>query len=250
LQQTHTLVVIYRIGRILLHTLLGLAIAAFVWPFVGKKAKLGVTRWWCKLLLHCFNIQVVTHGTPPMNVRNTMFMANHVSWADIHALNSVIPLRFIAKLEIKSWPIFGYLVKKSDTIFIDRTTRKDAARIVKVTSEALESGDNIGFFPEGATTDGTHLLNFKSSILQAAISANATILPVAIRYSKPNGSVNLAMAYAGDTTLVESMMSVLKQKNPVVELRFLSPISTPQANRQSASNAVFTAIASALNLTR
>lgn len=177
-----------------------------------------------------------------------MFVANHVSWADIHALNSIIPLRFIAKLEIKSWPIFGYLVKKSDTIFIDRSARKDAAHIVKITSDALASGDNVGFFAEGATTDGTHLLDFKSSILQAAINANATICSVAIRYSQPDGSVNLAMAYAGDTTLGESMMRVLKQKNPVVELHFLAPINTLSANRQAIAKAAYAEISKALKL--
>ena len=177
-----------------------------------------------------------------------MFVANHVSWADIHALNSLISLRFIAKLEIKKWPIFGYLVKKSGTIFIDRTTRKDAARIVSIATEALKIGDNIGFFPEGATTDGTHLLPFKSSILQAAISANAMIWPVAIRYLNMDGSTNKAMAYAGEMTLGESMISVLKQKNPVVELHFLSPITALESNRQAASKAAFIAISNALNL--
>ncbi len=247
MQQTHTLVIIYRIGRILLHTLLGLALAAFVWPLLGKPRKRALTQCWCKILLNCFNIQVLTHGAPPSNTCSTLFVANHVSWADIHALNSVLPLRFIAKLEIKSWPIFGYLVKKSDTIFIDRTTRKDAARIVKIAADALHNGDNVGFFPEGATTQGTHLLPFKSSILQSAINANATIWPVAIRYSKSDGSTNAAMAYVGDMTLGESMMRVLKQKNPVVELYFLSPITSLESNRQAVSKAAFTAITNALN---
>ena len=177
-----------------------------------------------------------------------MFIANHVSWADIHALNSLISLRFIAKLEIKNWPIFGYFAKKSGTIFIDRTTRKDAARIVTVATDALNIGDNIGFFPEGATTDGSHLLPFKSSILQAAINANATICPVAIRYLNTDSSINKAMAYAGDMTLGESMMSVLKQKNPTVALHFLLPITTLGSNRQAASKAAFTAISNALSL--
>jgi 1-acyl-sn-glycerol-3-phosphate acyltransferase len=248
LQQTHKLVIAYRISRILLHTLLGLAIAAFVWPFIGKLRKLKLTRWWCKLLLRCFNIQVITHGTLPNNPHRTMFVANHVSWADIHALNSLIPLRFIAKTEIKSWPIFGYLVKKSGTIFIDRSTRKDAARIVTIATDALKSGDNLGFFPEGATTEGTHLLPFKSSIVQSAINADATILPVAIRYSLANGGVNIAMAYAGDTGLGESMLNVLKQKNPVVELHFLPSISPLYTNRQAACRAAYAAISNTLNL--
>ena len=177
-----------------------------------------------------------------------MFVANHISWADIHALNSIIPLRFIAKLEIKSWPVFGYLVKKSDTLFIDRSSRKDAARIVKMATESLQANDNVGFFPEGATTDGTALLPFKSSILQAAIDADAVLWPIAIHYPLPNGGANTQMAYAGETTLSESMLNVLKQKNPVVELHFLAPMPALQANRQALTRAAFTAISTQLKL--
>jgi 1-acyl-sn-glycerol-3-phosphate acyltransferase len=248
LKQAHTIVIFYRIGRILLHTLLGLVIAAFVWSLVNKKRKLTLIKWWCGRLINHFNIQIITRGIPPsQETRGAMFVANHVSWADIHTFNSIIPLRFIAKIEINNWPIFGYLVKKSGTIFIDRTTRKDASRIVEIATKALLNNDNVGFFPEGTTTDGTYLLPFKASILQAAISANATIWPVAIRYANSDGSTNIAMAYAGETTLGESMMRVLKQKNPAVEITFLRPIETRGLTRQVLSQATYSAISQQLN---
>jgi len=177
-----------------------------------------------------------------------MFVANHISWVDIYAINSVIPLRFIAKSEISNWPILGYLVRKSGTLFINRSSRKDAARIVKITTQSLQDSDNVGFFPEGTTTDGTHLVKFKSSILQAAVEANATVWPIAIYYSQPDGSVNTQMAYAGDTTMGESMISILKQKDPVVELHFLTPISTHQSDRQAVTQVAFERIAKQLNL--
>ena len=88
----------------------------------------------------------------------------------------------------------------------------------------------------------------RAVFLQAAISANATIWPVAIRYLNTDGSINREMAYTGSMTLGESMMNVLKQKNPTVELRFLLPITTLGGNRQAAAAAVFTAISNALNL--
>lgn len=155
-----------------------------------------------------------------------MVVANHISWVDIHALNSIVPLRFIAKAEISQWPVFGYLAKKSNALFIDRDKRQHAARIVNMTSKRLMEGDNLCIFPEGTTTDGTDLMPFKSSILQAAIHANATIHPVAIRYPCLDGSTNISMAYAGETTMKESMQQILLQKNPVVELHFLAPIIT------------------------
>ena len=60
--------------------------------------------------------------------------------------------------------------------------------------------------------------------MQAAIDANATIRPVAIRYPKPDGSINTGVAYAGETTMLESIQSILLQQSPVVELHFLEPI--------------------------
>lgn len=177
-----------------------------------------------------------------------MFLANHVSWVDIHALNSILPLQFIAKSDINNWPIFGYLARKSGTIFINRNSRKDTSRIVETTAQHLAAGGNVGFFPEGTTTDGTTLGHFKSSIVQAAINANAPLHPVAIRYPLPDGGVNTRMAYAGDTGFGESMMNILKLKRPVMELHFLEKIHTQSDNRQTLTKVAFEAIASQLNL--
>jgi 1-acyl-sn-glycerol-3-phosphate acyltransferase len=213
LNQTSQITRVYRSFRLLQHIISGLAIATFIWPLINQKTKLKLTKWWCRGLLRCFNIRMVTHGSlPDATTSSTKFMANHISWIDIHAINSVIPLRFIAKSEVGSWPVFGYLIKKSGTLFIDRNRKKDAARIVAIAAQSLKNGDNLGFFPEGTTTDGTYLLPFKSSIVQAAIDAEAKIWPVAIRYPQPNGNENTHIAYAGDTTLGESILSLLKQK--------------------------------------
>jgi 1-acyl-sn-glycerol-3-phosphate acyltransferase len=229
--------------------MLGIAITAITWSFIKKGRKLKLTQWWCKGLLECLNIDVKTYGElPNNNTSNTLFMANHISWTDIHALNSIIPLRFIAKSEISNWPIFGYLVKSSGTIFINRSSKKDAVRIVETTTEKLLNGDNIGFFPEGKTTDGTMIAPFKSSIVQAALNANATIQPVAIKYPHLNGEINTLMSYAGETTLGESMVNILKQKEPIIELHFLLPIDTKDMNRQMLTKSVFNAISKQLGL--
>ena len=115
-----------------------------------------------------------------------MFVANHISWSDIHALNSVIPVRFIAKSDIKSWPIFGYLVRKSNTIFVERGKRQEAGRIVDLTKESLSAGDNVCFFPEGTTTDGTGAdgKGIKSNRLQGRPDA-APAEPPKAAYDRP-----------------------------------------------------------------
>jgi 1-acyl-sn-glycerol-3-phosphate acyltransferase len=229
--------------------LIGLIIAAILWPLINATQKIKVSKWWCKALLNCFNIEVIVHGEKPqLNLHSTMFVANHISWIDIHAINSVIPLRFIAKSEVSDWPVFGYLVRKSGTLFIDRSRRRDAARIVSLATKSLQIGDNVGFFPEGTTSEGTTILPFKSSILQAAINAKAQIWPIALRFPKPDGCANTQMAYAGETTMGESMLNILKQKNPVVELHFLTTMPASETNRQALTKAAFVAISNHLNL--
>lgn len=227
-------------------------------PYISKVNNLKLIQWWCGSLLRAFNIKVLLDGKfPPANTSSTMFVANHISWSDIHAINSVIPVRFIAKSDIKSWPVFGYLVRKSNTIFVERGKRQEAGRIVDLTRESLSAGDNVCFFPEGTTTDGTGIhrnglqgspvLAFKSSVLQAVIDADAQIWPIAIRYSQPDNSINTEMAYAGDTTLIESMQNVLRQKNPTVTLHFLAPIPASGQNRRDLSEAAYKVIAAKLN---
>lgn len=212
----------------MLHTCVGLLVASVLFPFAGNQLKARLIQWWCTGLLAAFNIHVQKTGAVPSTnttLTGTMFVANHISWSDIHALNSVIPLRFIAKSEIKNWPIFGFLVSKANTLFIDRSKKQDAKRTIDIAHQSLQSGDNLCFFPEGTTTDGTEIKPFKSSLIQAAILAKSSIYPVALHYPNADGSINTEIAYAGDTTLGESMHKMLLQKKPVIVLHFLAPIT-------------------------
>lgn len=230
-EQTSTLTRYFRVGRIIIHTCVGLLVASIAFPFAGNAIKARLIQWWCTGLLAAFNIHVKKTGAVPdasTTLTNTMFVANHISWSDIHALNSVIPLRFIAKSEIKNWPIFGFLVSKANTLFIDRSKKQDAKRTIDIAQQSLQGGDNLCFFPEGTTTDGTEIKPFKSSLIQAAILAKSCIYPVALHYPNPDGSINTKVAYAGDTTLGESMHNMLLQKKPVIELHFLAPITPAQ----------------------
>ena len=181
MHQANFLTLGYRAIRLFLHIPHGAIYRGTIWSFSKRETRLKLTRWWCKKLVKHFGVEVVTYGDlPDEKLSNTMFLANHVSWIDIHALNSIIPLQFIAKSDINNWPVFGYLVRKSGTIFINRNSRKDTSRIVDTTAKQLMAGGNVGFFPEGTTTDGTFLAHFKSSIVQAAINTNAMLHPVAI----------------------------------------------------------------------
>jgi len=179
-----------------------------------------------------FNIRLVVHGPlPEHDARGVLIVANHVSWIDIYAINSVRPVRFVAKSEIRRWPVFGWLAAQVNTLFTDRERRQDAGRMVEVTTESLCAGDCLCYFPEGVTTDGTELKPFKSSLIQAAINADGHIWPVAIRYPKANGEPDTELSYA-NVSLLESVSKVLARQSPVVELYFAEPVTAAGHDRR------------------
>ncbi len=232
-----------------IHILYGLFIAGIILPRVNARRRDLIISRWCKGLLAVLNIRIITRGTlPDINVVGTMFVANHISWVDIHALNSVRAVRFIAKSEIRDWPIFGWISEQVNTLFTERTRRSDAGRMVELTANCLRAGDCLCFFPEGTTSDGTELKAFKGSLLQAPINAGAQIWPVTICYPNADGCANTEMAYHANMNLLESIRKVLAQRSPVVELHFSPPIFTAGHERRDLSLLARQAIAHNLNL--
>lgn len=230
---THPIVQTYRGARIAAHTLVGLILSLTVVPVLNHPAKQRLTRWWCAGVLKRLNIRVVTKGEPPYKQQSgKLYVANHISWVDIHALNSVTPLRFVAKSEIRRWPVFGFLASQAGTLFIDRNDRKGAIHIIQSLKRELENGAHACYFPEGTTSDGTQILPFKGSIIQAALAAKTDVIPVAIRYPLSAYQIDTRLAYAGDTSLIESIRNILRIPNPTVELHFLEPVSSHGQNRQ------------------
>jgi 1-acyl-sn-glycerol-3-phosphate acyltransferase len=240
---------IFRSCRLALHLLLGFCVALIILPIASATQRDFIIGAWSRGLLTALDIRLVSYGTlPDDGLSSTMFVANHVSWIDIFALNSVHTLRFIAKSEIRSWPLLGWLCEKGNTLFIERSKRQDVSRMVELTADRLRAGDNLCFFPEGATSDGAGLKPFKGSLMQAAIDAESSIWPVAIRYPKPGGGVNTEMAYFDDMSLLQSLKQVLAQRSPVVELHFLPVIATRGLDRRSLSVLARQAITAGLNL--
>ncbi len=231
---------------LLSHILLGVFCATFVLPLSSKHYKHSLIRWWSTRVLSILNVTVITSGVvPEPSGQGRMYIANHISWVDIFALMSVMSIRFIAKSEIRSWPVFGYLASSANVLFIDRSKRKEAKRMQSISVESLNNGEQLCFFPEGTTTDGTHILPFKGSIIQAAIDAKAVLQPVGIFYPNPDHSANIDMAFAGETTMVESMSTILRCKASIVTLHYFEPIDLqqhPEIDRGALTQQAYTAI--------
>ena len=248
-KETNAFIKMFRIYCVIFHTFTGFFIAGLLLPLVSKPKKKHLIKWWCKKLLGSFNIKIIITGDiPRADLTHAMIISNHISWADIHVLNSVLPLRFIAKSDIRHWPIFGFFASRVDTLFVDRAKKQDALKVIDITTACLQAGDRLCLFPEGTTTDGTCVLTFKSSLIEAAIRANTAIYPVAIRYPLLDDSPNTAMAYAGETTLMQAMGQALTIKKPVVAVHFFAPIMPKDQDRRALATLTREIIVQHLNL--
>lgn len=238
-----------RLARLQLHVLHGVATTLFILPRLNAGQREQRIRAWCATLLGILHVRVTMHGQiPPGTTTRTLFVSNHISWIDIWALKQLHPMHFVAKSEIRAWPVIGWLADRTGTLFITREKRQDTRRAMNNIEQALARDECLCFFPEGTTTDGTELKPFKSSLLQAAINAQATVWPLAIQYPDPAGGLNTAVAYCGDITMRQSLWEVLKQQEIMVELRFAAPIPALGQERRHLAHQARQAIASLLHL--
>jgi 1-acyl-sn-glycerol-3-phosphate acyltransferase len=235
--------------RLLLHVASSFLTLRFAWPRADARRRHEIAVRWSQDLLAILAIRVRCEGRhPPHGRQGAMIAANHVSWADIFAIASVRHTRFIAKSEIRDWPLAGWLAERSGTIFIRRARRHDTARINALVHDALAGGECVGLFPEGTTTEGDRLLKFHSSLFEAAVANRARVYPVAVRYEHPDGTPLRSVAYVGDLSFAQSLGLVIRTRETIARLAFAEPIEPDGLTRQEVAAEAHRRVASLLGL--
>jgi 1-acyl-sn-glycerol-3-phosphate acyltransferase len=224
-------------------------LAATLFPFAGAARRRIHVRRFSRRLLDILGVRLTVGGDAPRTGEApAMLVANHVSWLDIFAINAAHPMRFVAKAEIRRWPLLGWLCAKSGTLFIERAQRRHTLDINAKIAAGLRDGDTFAIFPEGAITSGDVVLPFHASLLQPALACDARLFPVAIRYVRSDGSLCSEADYAGDKTLLDSLRLILTQPVIYVHLQFLPPLDCAGCHRGELADEAGARIAAALNL--
>ncbi len=244
---SNLLICVFRTIRLATHLAYGVLLA-IIHPHLNQIRQKRVLKTWSKQLLEIFNIGIQIEGQQPSRSESgCLIVANHVSWLDIFVVNAIHPSRFIAKSEVREWPIIGWLCKRSGTIFIDRALRQKTSATNLRISLLLEQGTCVGLFPEGTTTDGKQVGHFHSSLIQPAIDANAKIYPIALRYQDDDGKANTAAPFIGDTTLVQSIWRIIRCSHLNALVVFTPELSTADMGRRMLARAAQDSIAKTLH---
>ncbi|MEL6947127.1 MAG: lysophospholipid acyltransferase family protein [Pseudomonadota bacterium] len=186
-------------------------------------------------ILVLFGVRLHLIGDPSAN-RPLMIVSNHVSWLDIVVLSAVAPVSFVAKADMASWPLIGWLAKMQRTVFVVREARRQSGAQADQIAERLAAHETMILFPEATTTDGNALAPFKTPLFEAAKRAihnaslsEATVQPIALKYTRLSGlpigrAERPHVAWPGEIGLGESLLPLVRAGALDVEVRFGAPI--------------------------
>lgn len=202
----------------------------------------GLRQRWSRRLLAILGIELRDSGDDISS--GTLLVANHISWLDIFVINAVAPAAFISKAEVRKWPAIGWLAARNETVFLQRGSRGHARTIGGEIARALEAGSIVALFPEGTTTDGSHVLHFHAALLQPALDTGRPIQPLALRYRDAHGAYSRAPAYYGEMSLLACIANIVAEPVIVAEVTIM-PAEThpPDLDRRPLANALQARIA-------
>ena len=240
------MIALFRAARLALHLGYGLTLA-ISYPWLRATLQRRILQRWSNDLLNIFGIQVrMNAGMQSCKLQQGLIVTNHISWLDVFVLNSVVPMRFVAKSEVRRWPVIGWLCARAQTLFIERGKARSAARINVQLVELLKRGECLAVFPEGTTTNGAEVAHFHSSLLQPAIDSGVPLHPIAIRYQNKSGQRSDAAAYIDDLSFGASLWQILCAKNLQVRLVATPSLDTRNTDRRALTLNAHTHIASTL----
>ena len=208
----------FKLVRTVLHLLRGWWIIRLQFPRLAQPQREQHVQRWAAQMLSIFGITLVRRG-PPLSSGPVLLVANHISWLDILVMHASGYCRFISKADVHHWPLIGHMAAAAGTLFIERESRRDAMRVVHHMAERLRAGEVLAVFPEGTTGNGLELKPFHANLIQAAISADAPVQPVALRFiDGRTGEVSLAPRFVDDDTLLSSVLKTLGAENLQAEV--------------------------------
>ncbi len=243
---TRRLIALFRATRLALHIVYGLTLAV-AYPWFRLALRRRILQRWSADLLHIFNVQIDIGSNDPLHkLRHGLIVTNHISWLDVFVLNAVVPMRFVAKSEVRRWPVIGWLCARAQTLFLERGKARSAARINVQLVKLLQRGECLAVFPEGTTTDGSSVAHFHSSLLQPAIDAGSVAHPIAIRYQDAHGARSTAAAYIDDLSFGASMWNILSEPELHVRLIATPPLHAQDMDRRTLTRTAHERISTAL----
>lgn len=192
---------------------------------------------WAKCLIASTGAKLTVTGykVSKQDLHNAMIVSNHISWLDTVVMLRLYYVRYVGKIEMLKWPLLNNMIKAGGTIFIDRKNKKDILKVNQQVAEVLQQGATVGLYPEGKTTLGHDVAQFKAPILEAAIMAKSTIIPLVLSYRKNDNQPAPEVSFA-NVGWLQTVMNTLHLKNLHINVTVLPPVHAAEFKNREELN--------------
>jgi 1-acyl-sn-glycerol-3-phosphate acyltransferase len=209
---------------------------------LSQRIRAYLIQLWSSQLLKILKIKVVVHGDQNFIDGHYSYLmaSNHISWLDIHVINTIKPVVFVAKADVANWPIFGWIAKMIGTIFVKREKLSDLKRVIKEIKLKLQEQQTVCIFPEGTSSDGRQILEFRSNLFEAVAGSEIKILPIALSYQEDQ-KYSDRTAFIGEMGLIDSIKLIMQSDQIEAHIEVCA-LQKAQNSRQNTAAVVRQAI--------
>lgn len=203
-------------------------------------------RWWHGRLVRALEVEVRIEGRLEAGC---LLVGNHVSWLDIPILGAQGEIGFLAKSDVRRWPLIGWLAGLAGTRFIERGAHQAESVIHRLLAD-LASERTVMIFPEGTTTDGRTLGRFHPRLFAIAQHPEVRVQPVAIRYRRRDTlALDQSVPYIGDDSLIANLSRLVRHPGLIACVHFLPPMQALEGeSRRALAERARTAILETLDV--
>jgi 1-acyl-sn-glycerol-3-phosphate acyltransferase len=194
------------------------------------RRRAAMVRAWMRTLLRILRVSVRVHGD--IRTGAVLYCANHVSWLDIPCLRAIVDAAFVAKSEVRRWPLVGSLAARAGTLFLKRGNPEATNEIADRMTWLLTANKSVIVFPEGTSTDGSSVLRFHARLYQPASRVDGHVQAVAIRYPRGTG-IHPAIPFIDDDDLASHLWCLLGEESIEAELHFCAALATAGRERRA-----------------
>ncbi|NBW69811.1 MAG: 1-acyl-sn-glycerol-3-phosphate acyltransferase [Bacteroidetes bacterium] len=237
---------IFRLPLLLISTLFHVILIVAFYPlrFIGNSYAFVVgylTQSWGRTLLAITGGKITIQGIPP---KPPFFLvSNHLSYADIWVLFTCLRATFIAKHDLKYWPILGLAMRLGGIIFINRTNKTDIPRVNEMIARELTPARGLIVFPEGTTSKGTDLIPYNSPLFEIPATLLEPVYAVIITYANKKGSERSLdgksnVCWWDETSFSQHFLNLISKPGYIATVSF-SEVSWKSRNRKELRNDVF-----------
>lgn len=216
-----------RLMRVALHLALGTA--ARMLPIGNILRPPGWRQRWSRGLLGALGARL---EAPPVRIApGTLVVANHVSWVDAFVLDAICSASFVAKDEIRRWPLLGWLLAREGTVFLRRGFNRRLPDVVRTVQARLAGGETIACFPEGTTSEGLRVLPFRPALFEAAVRSGSPVAAFMIQYRDASGRHCDAAAFVGGQSLLASLAAIASIDGLHARVELRAFVDAPDSRR-------------------